>query len=72
MYTPSIPLLCLGAGKVGDCSPLCGGSVENRLSKPPIAPAAWETVAGTVHDAESAGGGVEFLDPWDEALGVPS
>ena len=51
-----------------------GGSVLNLLNSPPRAPAACETVAGTLQLADRAGGGLVFLEafrePEDDALGV--
>ncbi len=46
----------------------------NLLNKPPRAPAACETVAGTLQLADRAGGGLVFLEafrePEDDTLGV--
>jgi hypothetical protein len=53
---------------------LFGGSVLNLLKRPPRAPAACETVAGTLQLADKVGGGLvfleAFLEPEEDALGV--
>jgi len=49
-----------------------GGSVENLLRSPPRAPAACDTVAGTLQLELMLCGGVPFLElPEKLALGVP-
>lgn len=53
---------------------LFGGSVLNLLKSPPRAPAACETLVGTLQLADRAGGGLvfreAFCEPDDDALGV--
>jgi hypothetical protein len=68
--------LTFDGGKPGELLSLLlfGGSVLNLLKRPPRAPAACETVAGTLQLADKVGGGLvfleAFLEPEEDALGV--